>query len=385
MALFKVLRGDESNLPATLNDGWAYFCSDTGNFYIDWADDAGNLTRTQVNANYAGKLKYEEGGSLLEIDPREIALKNDLVQIDPSLSVEGAAADAKAVGEALQDVSANYVKSSEKAAANGVATLDASGKLQESQKPSYSASEVGLGNVPNVATNDQTPTYTEASTLATLTSGEKLSVAFGKIKKAITDLISHIANTSNPHAVTAEQAGAAPTSHASTATTYGKATSSNYGHVKLSASTSSTSGASSGVAATPSAVKSAYDLANGKQDKISVSGVTGQTKAITCGSTVTLASLAIEAGTYLVFGNAKFPSASSTSGKYVIQCCLSKSTTYNHNASMAIPNNSAAASTLNPHGVFTLSSAGTIYLLGYHGGDSTMTVENINLYAVKIG
>lgn len=307
------------------------------------------------------------------------------VSIDPTLTIEGAAADAKAVGEALQDVSANYVKSSEKAAANGVATLDASGKLQESQKPSYSASEVGLGNVPNVATNDQTPTYTEASTLATLTSGEKLSVAFGKIKKAITDLISHIANTSNPHAVTAEQAGAAPTSHASTATTYGKATSSNYGHVKLSASTSSTSGASSGVAATPSAVKSAYDLANGKQDKISVSGVTGQTKAITCGSTVTLASLAIEAGTYLVFGNAKFPSASSTSGKYVIQCCLSKSTTYNHNASMAIPNNSAAASTLNPHGVFTLSSAGTIYLLGYHGGDSTMTVENINLYAVKIG
>lgn len=307
------------------------------------------------------------------------------VSIDPTLTIEGSAADAKAVGEALQDVSANYVKSSEKAAANGVATLDASGKLQESQKPSYSASEVGLGNVPNVATNDQTPTYTEASTLATLTSGEKLSVAFGKIKKAITDLISHIANTSNPHAVTAEQAGAAPTSHASTATTYGKATSSNYGHVKLSASTSSTSGASAGVAATPSAVKSAYDLASSKQDAITVSSVTGQTKAITCGSTVTLASLALEAGTYLVFGNAKFPSASSTSGKYVIQCCLSKSTTYNHNASMAIPNNSAAASTLNPHGVFTLSSAGTIYLLGYHGGDSTITVENINLYAVKIG
>ena len=42
-------------------------------------------------------------------------------------------------------------------------------------------SDVGLGNVPNVATNDQTPTYTEASSLAKLTSGEKLSVAFGNI------------------------------------------------------------------------------------------------------------------------------------------------------------------------------------------------------------
>ena len=49
--------------------------------------------------------------------------------------------------------------------------------------------------------------------------------------------------------------------HASTATTYGAGTSSNYGHVKLSDSTSSTSAASAGIAATPTAVKSAYDLA----------------------------------------------------------------------------------------------------------------------------
>ena len=56
--------------------------------------------------------------------------------------------------------------------------------------------------------------------------------------------------------------GKAPTSHASSETTYGKGTSSVYGHLKLSALTSSTSGASGGIAATPSAVKSAYDLAN---------------------------------------------------------------------------------------------------------------------------
>ena len=56
-------------------------------------------------------------------------------------------------------------------------------------------SDVGLGNVPNVATNDQTPTYSEASTLAKLSSGEKLSVAFGKISKGVTDLISHLADS----------------------------------------------------------------------------------------------------------------------------------------------------------------------------------------------
>lgn len=66
-------------------------------------------------------------------------------------------------------------------------------------------SDVGLGNVPNVATNDQTPTYTAATSNSNLTSGEKLSVAFGKIAKAISSLISHLSNKSNPHAVTKAQ------------------------------------------------------------------------------------------------------------------------------------------------------------------------------------
>ena len=68
--------------------------------------------------------------------------------------------------------------------------------------------QVGLGNVPNVSTNDQTPTYTVANSNAALTSGEKLSVAFGKIAKAISSLINHLANTSNPHGITASQIGA---------------------------------------------------------------------------------------------------------------------------------------------------------------------------------
>ena len=61
--------------------------------------------------------------------------------------------------------------------------------------------------------------------------------------------------------------GKAPTAHASTATTYGVGTAANYGHVKLSASTNSTLGAANGTAATPAAVKAAYDLANGKAPK----------------------------------------------------------------------------------------------------------------------
>ena len=59
---------------------------------------------------------------------------------------------------------------------------------------------------------------------------------------------------------TAAETGAAPTNHASTATNYGLGTGVNYGHVKLSDSTTSTSGTSGGVAATPAAVKAVKDL-----------------------------------------------------------------------------------------------------------------------------
>ncbi len=74
-------------------------------------------------------------------------------------------------------------------------------------------SQVGLGNVPNVATNDQTPTYTMAPSLTDLSSGEKLSSAFGKLMKAVSSLISHISSRDNPHQVTATQVGASPSGH----------------------------------------------------------------------------------------------------------------------------------------------------------------------------
>lgn len=78
---------------------------------------------------------------------------------------------------------------------------------------SVTAQQVGLGNVPNVATNDQTPTYSPASTPAHLVSGEKLSAAFAKIAAAVSALISHLAHRNNPHAVTATQVGAAKAAH----------------------------------------------------------------------------------------------------------------------------------------------------------------------------
>lgn len=103
------------------------------------------------------------------------------------------------------------------AASGGVSTFNGRSGAVVPTGGDYTPEQVGLGNVPNVATNDQTPTYSQASTLANLTSGEKLSVSLGKIMKAIADFITHKNSTSNPHGVTAAQAGADPSGTASSA------------------------------------------------------------------------------------------------------------------------------------------------------------------------
>lgn len=78
---------------------------------------------------------------------------------------------------------------------------------------SVTKQQVGLGNVPNLAPSDQVPTFTEATSLANIVSGEKVSTLFGKIKLAISKLIEHLNNRNNPHNITASQVGAAAKSH----------------------------------------------------------------------------------------------------------------------------------------------------------------------------
>lgn len=92
------------------------------------------------------------------------------------------------------------------------------------------------------------PAYEVSTAMSDLNSGEMITVAFGKIAKAVSTLISHITS---------------------------KATSSVLGHVKLSDSTSSTSASTAGVAATPKAVKAAYDLANSNTKKIGTTDISG--------------------------------------------------------------------------------------------------------------
>ena len=83
-------------------------------------------------------------------------------------------------------------------------------KLDDENPHGVTKLQVGLSNVPNVSTNNQTPTYTMASDLAALASGEKMSVAFGKIAKAVSDFMSHASRhkTGGADPITAADVGA---------------------------------------------------------------------------------------------------------------------------------------------------------------------------------
>lgn len=104
--------------------------------------------------------------------------------------------------------------------------------------------------------------YSIVDALGTAISSLGSIFSSGSMVSVILDCSSNKAYIQN-----ASSAGKAPTSHASNTTTYGASSASNYGHVRLSDSTSSTSSTSGGYAATPKAVKTAYDLANGKEAK----------------------------------------------------------------------------------------------------------------------
>lgn len=133
MALFKICRGAETNLPTTLTSGYCYFCTDTTNFYIDYTDTYGALTRAKIASKYADKLRYTEDGNFIELDPTDIVTKSNYetaigvatsdknglmsssdktkldgissgataVSIDTTLTQSGQAADAKSVGDEL--------------------------------------------------------------------------------------------------------------------------------------------------------------------------------------------------------------------------------------------------------------------------------------------
>ena len=111
----------------------------------------------------------------------------------------------------------------------GYVTLEAfeEHKNDTSNPHKVTKKQVGLENVPNVATNDQTVTFNDITELSTISSGDKMSTVFAKIKLAISKLITHLNSTNNPHKVTKTNVGLGNVENKSSATIRGELTKEN--------------------------------------------------------------------------------------------------------------------------------------------------------------
>lgn len=77
----------------------------------------------------------------------------------------------------------------------------------DTNKMYYYGSSGWVSTTASVDANTLTVTYSASGSLSEIESGETLSTAFGKIKTAISNLISHLKNFNNPHKVTKAQVG----------------------------------------------------------------------------------------------------------------------------------------------------------------------------------
>lgn len=136
--LFKILQGNEANLPVALTDGYCYYLRDKHYFYVDHKDPNGTLVRSKLSAEFADKLRYYQDGQAFEIDPAEIALKSEMLR-----KIELTQAEYDALPEKDPNVlyiitdaeDANYVSEDMIGAAGGVASLDTTGKVPTTQIP----------------------------------------------------------------------------------------------------------------------------------------------------------------------------------------------------------------------------------------------------------
>lgn len=184
------------------------------------------------------------------------------------------AASAQATAEAAQSTAADALAAAEAAAS---AAADKAPKAHASTATSYGVgdgSKYGHVKLSDSHTSTSSVSGGFAATPAAVKSAYDLASQASSAASSAYDLANEAGQVATDAAQTAADAqsaaeaaqaavgGKAPTNHASTQTTYGKGTSTNYGHVKLSDSILSTADTAGGTAATPGAVKKAYDLAN---------------------------------------------------------------------------------------------------------------------------
>lgn len=88
MALFKLLRGQESDLAnQPLHDGYVWVTKDLQNMWFDYYDETNTLVRKRINSEYADKLRYVKDEETVELDPSEIATIDGTVKKSKQLDI----------------------------------------------------------------------------------------------------------------------------------------------------------------------------------------------------------------------------------------------------------------------------------------------------------
>lgn len=166
-------------------------------------------------------------------------------------------------------------------AGNGGTSVDSIDDLsnENGNRQELKVNTVG-GSDKNTAVQIKRTTNGQTETFDVLHSGNKDSISPSDIGAAPASHGTHVSyGTASPSQNGTASAGSAttvsrsdhvhptddtraPKSHNSTGTDYGVGNNTEYGHLKLSDATNSSSGVGGGVASTPAATKAAYDLAN---------------------------------------------------------------------------------------------------------------------------
>ena len=195
-ALTALIHEELSITPASLDD------SQTGLIAISGDFDSADITEDFVWRELGVFAKGEDNVELLYAYANDGAAAGTLKAITTDILTEQTLTLIVEIDDA-ENVTAIFNPHTMYAPATTLA-----GHMNNTSNPhGVTKAQVGLGNVPNLAPDNMTITFTEADTRANIGTGEKLSVMFGKIKKVITDVIAHLTSTSNPHSVTASQVG----------------------------------------------------------------------------------------------------------------------------------------------------------------------------------
>lgn len=139
MALFKTYRGNRANLPSTKKDGNAYFCIDTGEFFIDYTDASGNLQRKQLNANDAKTVN----GHTVEIDvPSDAKLTDTIITVDNVLSSTSTnPVQNKIINTKFDSIQADIDSKVDSVDGKGLSTNDLTATLKSNYDAAYTHSQ----------------------------------------------------------------------------------------------------------------------------------------------------------------------------------------------------------------------------------------------------